>query len=152
MRDSDEFEQNVWFVERGFWSWFVTLKFPLDVSPKYTATRYEDEEEAFKVWFGEARFESYPHARCPVQFIRVIEKKETGDVLFHVLLRGIPEEMQRFWRFRWWELTSGGAWDRRLENKMDGLIRYFFYKKSYDVEFCIRWPDSTYCKASKAEY
>jgi len=54
MRDRDEFERCAEIVRRGCWSWFLTMKFPRVVSPKYPAIRCEGAEEAFMVWIGEA--------------------------------------------------------------------------------------------------
>lgn len=144
MGDRDEFERCMELIGTNRWTWFLTLKFPLEVSPKYKANREENEEDAFRVWVDEAGNE---HGRGSIQFVRVIEKRETGDILFHVLLDGIPEHMQRFWRYRWWELTSGAAWDRQLDNRIEGLIRYFFYKKNCSVEFDVGWAE-TFCKAA----
>jgi hypothetical protein len=151
MRDRDEFERCAEIVQGGPWSWFLTLKYPRVVSPKYPATRCEDANEAFTVWFGEINCEyGRGPGKSPVPYVRVIEKRETGDVLLHVLLAGVPEEMQRFWRHRWWELTSGAAWDRILDARTEGLIRYLFYKKKCDVEYSIRCF-ATYCEAAKVD-
>jgi hypothetical protein len=151
MGDREEFERCAEIVRGGCWSWFLTLKFPRVVSSKYPAIRCADAEEAFMVWFGEAN-SAYGRGpgKSPIPYVRVIEKKETGDVLLHVLLNGVPDEMQWFWRHRWWELTSGGAWDRILDSRTEGLIRYLFYKQKCAVEYSISYI-STYCEAAKAE-
>jgi len=127
------------------------MKFPRVVSPKYPAIRCEGAEEAFMVWIGEANgvYGRGP-GKSPIPYVRVIEKTETGDVLLHVLLDGVPEQMQSFWRRRWWELTSGAAWDRRLDARTEGLIRCLFYKQKCDVEYSIRCI-STFCDAAKAD-
>jgi hypothetical protein len=150
MRDRDKFERCAEIVRGGCWSWFLTMKFPRTVSSNYPAIRYEDVEEAFMVWMGEVNG-AYGRGRgkSPITFVRVIEKRETRDVLLHVLLDRVPEEMQRYWRRRW-QLTSGGAWDRKLDSRTEGLIRYLFYKRKCDVEYSITHI-STYCEAAKAD-
>jgi hypothetical protein len=151
MQDREAFERCTEIVREGCWSWFLTLKYPRVASPKYSATRCEDAEEAFMVWFGEANdAHGRGPGRSPIPYVRVVEKRVTGDVLLHVLLDGVPEKMQSHWRYRWWELTSGGAWDRILDSRTEGLIRYLFYRKKCDVEYSIR-SFLTYCEAAKVD-
>jgi hypothetical protein len=136
-------------VRNGMWTWFPTLKFPRVVDPEYTAQRYENPEEAFMVWMDEIQGE---HGRGPdktlVQYVRVIEHRENGDVLFHVLLDGIPEKIQWHWKQRWADLTSGSAWNRRFDKNVEGLIKYLFYKVHCDIEYSIRGTE-TLCRARK---
>jgi len=148
MRDRDEFERCAKFISEGCWSWFLTLKYPRVVSPTYPATRCESAEEAFKAWFWEVNCERSRGITVP--YIRVIEQRKTGDILLHVLSNGIPRNLQRHWRYRWWELTSGRAWDRILDSRTEGLIRYLFYKRSCNVEF-YTGREPVYCEACKAD-
>jgi hypothetical protein len=127
------------------------MKFPRVVSPKYPALRCEDAEEAFMVWIGEVNgvYGRGP-GKSPMPYIRVIEKRETGDMLLHVFLYGIQEKMQSFLRRRWWDLTSGGARDRILDSRTEGLIRFLFYKRKCDVEYSTGCA-SIYCEAAKPD-
>jgi hypothetical protein len=143
MRDRDEFESCMELVRAENWWWFITLKFQREVSPKYRANRYESPEDAFKVWLEEANDE---FGMGRIQFVRVIEKGETGDILFHLLVKGIFENRLRFWQYRWWQLTSGAAWNRQLDDRIQGLIRFFFYKKKCDVEFSLGSTEA-FCEA-----
>jgi hypothetical protein len=132
---TDEIDECLKFVRDGWWTWFVTLKYPRIGSPRYTAHRYENPEEAFQVWLDEMTSEH--GGGESLSYVRVIEPRENGDVLFHVLLRDVPEETQRHWRWRWYELTAGGAWNRRMNGPLDGLIRFFLLRLRLKVEYSI---------------
>jgi hypothetical protein len=133
-------------IRDGWWDWFLTLKFPPTPSPKYHAVRYEDPEDAFMEWFDEIQSEHGEGSCLP--YVRVIERRENGDVLFHVLLHGVPEGIQRHWRMRWWELSAGAAWDRKLDAGIEKLFAYLFYKVHCDIEYGT-FMDAILCKARR---
>jgi hypothetical protein len=136
MDSLDEVEMCFEFVRDGMWDWFLTLKHPREIAPKYTAKRYENAEEAFMVWMDEMASEH--GGGSGISYVRVIEKRDTGDILFHVLLRDVPEEFwQRQWKRRWYELSAGSAWDRRLDAGIERLIQYLFYRVRCDIEISI---------------
>jgi hypothetical protein len=122
--------QSCWeTVRTSSWDWFVTLKFPRSVSPKYKGERMENPEDAFHQWRWQVN---------PGHYIRVIEQRESGDLLFHVLLSGGPEPLRDYLRkhFRhvWWELSRGAAWDRDMNRPIEGLLKYFFYKLRCEID------------------
>ena len=133
------------FVRDGMWDWFLTLKYPRTITPKYRWKRNENPEDAF----AERIHELLSEHRFGISYVRVIERRDDGDILYHVLLRDIPEEFwQRHWRWRWYELTAGAAWDRRLDAGIERLIMYFFYRLHCDVEYSDGWI-ATLCQAGE---
>jgi hypothetical protein len=146
MDTHEDIERCFEFVRDGMWDSFLTLKYPREIGPKYTANRYEDSEDAFAVWIDEL---ASVHGGSGISYVRVIEKRENGDVLFHVLLRDVPEGFwQRHWKWRWYELCAGSAWDRRLDVGIERLIKYFFSRVRCDVEYSINGFE-TYCRAQE---
>jgi hypothetical protein len=130
MDNRSEIDACLEFVRQGPWDWFVTLKHPREKSPKCWWDRYGDAEEAFMQWIAEVERE---HGG---QYVSIIEKRESGDTLFHVLLHGVPDDrLERHWRWRWFELSGGAAWDRRLDGGVDRLVGYFIRKLHCDVEY-----------------
>jgi hypothetical protein len=131
-------------VEDGWWDCFLDLKYPRHIGAEYTASRYENPEEAFMVWIDEIGQEHGVNS-----YVRVIERRDNRDILFHVLLSGVPVSFQRFWRQRWWELTAGAAWDRPVDRQLQGLFKYFVFKKRCDIETSVGgsiidfwWPEN----------
>jgi hypothetical protein len=144
MYRDDSLERCFNFVRDGMWDWFLTLKYPQTITPKYKWVRYGHPDEAFKVWIDEMTCE---HG-LTIPYVRVIERRDDGDVLYHVLLRDIPEGFwQRHWRWRWYEFTAGAAWNRRLDAGIERLIKYFFYRLHWDVEYS-DYGDATLCEAA----
>jgi hypothetical protein len=140
---SEELDRCFAAVEGGGWDLFLNLKHPRCMSAAYTANRYENPEEGFAVWMDEMGQEHGVNS-----YIRVIERRESSDIIFHTLLSGVPKGRQRFWRHRWWELTAGAAWDRPIDRPIEGLFKYFVFKKRCDIEYSrggylieYRWPE-----------
>ena len=134
--DDFRLEQTFDWVTRGGWTWFVTLKYPLEGSPKHTGWRASNAEDAFSSWICEM---VDPHERDGFDsYMRVIEQRENGDTLFHVLLRTYPcNWFLKKWRWRWFQISGGSSWERPLDTKIVGLFRYFFYKVHCDIEYNI---------------
>ena len=141
---SEELDRCFAAVEDGVWDWFPDLKYPREVSAEYgAANRYANPDEGFMVWMDEMGQEHGVNS-----YIRVIERRESSDIIFHTLLSGVPKGRQRFWRHRWWELTAGAAWDRPIDRPIEGLFKYFVFKKRCDIEYSLhgsltefRWPE-----------
>jgi hypothetical protein len=141
--NSEELDECLKTIEDGEWDWFLDLKHPGTISAKYKANRYENPEEGFAVWIDEIGREHRANS-----YVRVIERRENHDVLFHVLLSGVPERLRPFWKRRWWELTAGSGFDRSMEKPIEGLFKYFVFTKRCDIECSaggslteFRWPE-----------
>jgi hypothetical protein len=131
-------------VGDGEWDLFLDLKYPREVGPEYgDANRYANPDEGFMVWIDEMGQEHGVNS-----YVRVIERRDNCDILFHTLLSGVPNHRQHFWRHRWWELTAGAAWDRPVNKQLEGLFKYLVFKKRCDIEYSLkgsfteyRWPE-----------
>jgi hypothetical protein len=132
----DEFEELMQLIKNNWWMWFVALKYPHKCSSRYAGNRSADPEEAFAVWIGEVM---HAHGREAVSYVRATEHRDNRDVLFHVLLSAVPKKLTRHWKWRWWELSSGSAWDRIMNDKTPGLFRFFALRLHCKVEFCGRF-------------
>lgn len=148
MNSRQEFEDMLERAQRNWFDWFVTLSIPRVAGPKWNGCyRGTDPGESFQEWMGEIRDS---HGRGPkasdVFFVRVEERRGAGNAVEHVILSGVPAVARNFWRHRWWEITAGAAWERPVDGEIHRLIRYFFYKKRFDVEFSIGY-ESEYCRA-----
>jgi len=149
MTNRDEFEARISTVHWSWFNWSLTLSIPRVPGPKWNGfLRGTDPDESFMEWMSEIRdaYRSGPHAEH-IQFIRVKETRELGEVLQHVLIYGVPSEHRKEWQLRWWGITAGAAWERKIGGEMKNLIRYFHYKKRFDVEFGIDYQ-SDYCRAT----
>lgn len=132
MDEYSELEECFDWIRQGMWTWFVTLKYPREGSPKHTGPRAPSAEDAFRGWtyemflnLGRSSFDGY---------VRATEQRDNGDVFFHVLLRGVPRDWEKYCRRRWFELAAGAAWDRPLDAGIERLFKYFFYKVHCDIE------------------
>jgi hypothetical protein len=144
---NDELDRCFEAVNDGWWNWFVDLKYPKVTSPKYRANRASP-EDGFTYWQGELEQEHGANS-----YIRVIESRDGGDLLFYLLFRDVPTNLQRHWKYRWWQLTAGAAWDRPIDRQLEGLFKYFVFTKRCDIEYCAggsvteyRWPEHEWCK------
>jgi len=144
MYGDDDLERCFNFVRDGSWDWFLILKYPRTITPKYRWRRYDNPEDAFAVLIDEMTSD---HG-FGISYVRAIERRDDGDILYHVLLRDIPEDCWRHWRWRWYELTAGAAWDRRLDVGIERLIKYFFYRLHWDVEYS-NYGHATLCEAGQ---
>jgi hypothetical protein len=132
--DDNNIEECFEFVRDGMWRQFLTLKYPREVGPKYVWKRYDSPDDAFEVWMDEMTQEHGGGEN--ISYVRVIERKDTGDVLLHILLPWISAKYcDRHWKWRWYELCGGAAWDRKLDDRIEGLIKYFFYSLRCDIEY-----------------
>jgi len=118
-------------IRQGLWTWFVTLKYPREGSPKHTGPRASSAEDAFAWWSNELLQNTKEWC---VAYVRATEKRKDGDVLFHVLLRDLPGEQEKYWRWRWFDIAAGAAWDRSLNEGIERLFKYLFYKVHCDIE------------------
>lgn len=136
MYEHSELEQCFECIRQGAWTQFVTLKYPRDGSLKHKGPRAPSAEDAFAEWVYEM---STPNCRDSFDgYVRVTERRDNGDVLFHVLLQGgYSEGFEKHWRWRWFEKSAGAAWERRLDEKIEGLFRYFFFTVRCDIECCV---------------
>jgi len=119
-----------------YWTWFVTLKYPEEKSPKHRGYRASSAEHAFYSWTsslmvrdGTPELDSYFCA---------IERRDNGDTLFHILLFNDSgdQKLQKL-RSLWFDISGGASWERPLDNKIVGLFRYFFFKVHCDIEYNI---------------
>jgi hypothetical protein len=132
------------------WTWFVTLKYPEEKSPKHRGSRASSAQDAFYSWTsslmmrdGTPELDSYFCA---------IEHRDNGDTLFHVLLfNDSHDQMLKNWRWFWFEISGGGSWERPLDSKIVGLFRYFFFKKHCDLQYSIA-GDSAYLRAEDYQH
>ncbi len=127
------------------WTWFVTLKYPKEKSPKHRNFRAVNAEDAFDCWISEMlNRDGTPKLQA---YFCAIERRDNGDTLFHVLLfRASNDQVLRDWLWCWFEISGGGSWERPLDNKIVGLFRYFFFRKHCDVE-CSTGRERTYFRA-----
>jgi hypothetical protein len=45
-----------------------------------------------------------------------------------VLLRDVPREKRRYWKWRWKQIAPGHASDREMRSTMGGLFRFFVHR------------------------
>jgi hypothetical protein len=147
MYENNAAEQCFEWVRSGWWTWFVTLKYPREASPKHKGPRRQSAEDAFADWIsqmydrtGKESFDGY---------VRVTERRDNGDILIHVLLRGIASKwFEEQWSWQWFDMSAGAAWERPLDDKIEGLFRYFFFRVHCDLECCIG-GEVTVCRADE---
>jgi hypothetical protein len=119
-------------VEDDNWNWFVTLRFCPMLDPQDGVERYDNSKDAITVWLKEIQREyvgreSLPHV-CATEF------RDQGEVNFHVLLKHVPENKRKYWKWRWKQLAPGFASDREIRETMGGLFRYFVYRLNCAIE------------------
>ena len=134
--DDFRLEQAFDWVTRGTWTWFVTLKYPKEKSHKHQGSRASSAEVAFECWTTEMLMGN--GTRELDSYLCAIERRNNGDTLFHVLLfKGSNDQELSNWRWRWFEISGGSSWERRLDSKIVGLFRHFFFKVHCDIEYNI---------------
>ena len=136
MYKNDEVETCFEYIRERGWTWFVTLKYPLVGSAKHKGPCAKNAEDAFSWWFSAM---SSPNCRDSFdEYVRVTEHRENGDTLIHVLLRATAGgRLPKDWRWLWFDGSAGAAWERPVDDKIEGLFKYFFYKVHCDMECSI---------------
>lgn len=124
------------FVRDGGWTWFVTLRYPRESDRSVEIDSARDCFRTWIDWLGQ-NFGS-------IAFVLAIEKRADDEHLLHVLLRDVPENMREPWRTQWRTITTAGAWDRKLDQGVEGLFRHFFYKGFKLVEM-FNGVETQYC-------
>jgi len=131
MYENNAAEECFEWIRLGMWTWFVTLKYPREGSPKHKGPRASSADDAFAWWSNELLQNTKEWC---VAYVRATENREDGDVLFHVLLRGVPSEQEESWRWRWFDISAGAAWGRTLNAGIERLFKYLFHKVHCDIE------------------
>jgi hypothetical protein len=99
-----------------------------------SAKRFNRAQKNQRRWLDEVRENGSPN----FGYLMIIENRPSyEDCLFHILLRGCDWEEGDFgnwWARRWNEISGGKAFDKKLDERIRGLIRYFVAEKGLLLE------------------
>jgi len=129
------------FVRDGGWTWCVTLRYP--------STESDSVKDCFLTWIDWVG-QNYGNGNC-VSYALAIETLANGDRLLHVLLRDVPEESRKAWREQWDAVGGAGAWDRQLDDRIEGLFKFFYYQSHCRIVIGSNCNDSHYVHGKKEE-
>jgi hypothetical protein len=153
-------------IAQGF-DWFVTLYFPSPIrnchDPKLLSfwrfaplteegraalsQRTARASKCVRNWMGEIML----HAGTPdYHYLMLVEPRRDRAYLYHILLGGCSGAglMDRDWKSRWKVMSGGYAYDRVLDDRTQGLLKYLIMMVGCRVEIGVPGSTRSYNKGN----
>jgi hypothetical protein len=128
MEYEDELRTCIDFIGRRSWDWFVTLRYPHTIKPRPNVFDYgRNPRDSFTSWIDEVTHNG-------AAYVRAVEERKNGDLWFHVLISDCSQNSPDWWRYRWYQLSAGSAWDRILNDGIERLFAYLAYRRGCFLE------------------
>jgi hypothetical protein len=128
MLEDDKLNECLKAICERRWTWFISLRYPTESRLVPKDARELTPFELVKCWLEVIDWEF--NRTFPCESVCINERRENGEVQFHILLNRVPPESRSFWRSQWRFVSGGGTWERPLSSNMQGLFRYLVERAS----------------------